>query len=348
MKDIRQVVLGVLAALFSSVILLGSLTLSLAEGGKLVALIPSRTSTLAPTPTDSPTPPPPPPTTRPGEPTYTPSPTPLPTATPTDSPTPTLLPTAANCPQPDNWKSILVPLGATLYSLAEAYEVTPQLMADKNCMLLTTGELPAGATIYVPRRSPTPTKLACGPYRGWVHGYVIKPGDTLSRLSQIFGVSINQLQVANCLGNSVAIQAGQLFWVPFIPTPVPTRTPARTPTPIPPRTSTPTNPPAVTPSDTPTDQPTRTPRPTIPPTNPPGPTSTATRTAVPTAIPTNTQTPSPTPVATDTPVPTDTPTPSNTPVPTDTPVPPTDTPLPTDTPSSNETMRTPGMALAPV
>jgi LysM repeat protein len=346
MNDVRQVVLGVLAALLSSAILLGSLALSLAEGGQLVALLPSSTATLVVTVTNTPTLPPPP-TTRPGEPTYTPSPTPLPTATPTDTSTPTPFPTSPRCPQPDDWKSIIAPLGATVYSLADAYDVPPKIMAEYNCLPLSSSPLPANSTVYVPKRTPTPTatKVTCGPFPGWVKGYTIQPGDTLYRLSLIFRVSVEDLQIANCLGNSTQIHAGERFWVPFVPPVVPSRTPVRTPTPVAQPTHTPTNPPTAT------SQPTNTPRPTATSTSLPGPTRTPTRIPQPTDNPTD----SPTPAPSDTPIPSDTPVPpaTNTPVPSDTPLPP-NTPVPTDTPQPKNTLPSPiqtpppGMALAPV
>ena len=64
--------------------------------------------------------------------------------------------------------------------------------------------------------------------------YIVKPGETLFGLSQRFGVSLQQLQLANCLSNP-DLKYGQSLFVPFSPSPTPTATelPTEAPTPIP-------------------------------------------------------------------------------------------------------------------
>jgi LysM repeat protein len=126
---------------------------------------------------------------------------------------------------------------------------------------------------------PKPTKIKCGPPPGWVI-YVVRYGDTLYSLGLAFGVSVRQLQTANCMGSSTLIRTGQNMWVPNVPT--------RTPSPAPAHTRTPTQVPSpTTPSDTP--QPSATP--TLP--------HTPTGTAIPsdTAVPTSTDVPTDTPPA---------------------------------------------------
>ncbi len=108
--------------------------------------------------------------------------------------------------------------------------------------------------------SPTPsaTAIDCGPPDGWVI-YVVKAGETLFGLGGAFQVPVPDLQKANCMGDSVAILAGQGLFVPnratvtptITPTPVPTRTPTKTS--IPANTNTPVTP---APTKSPTTSPT--------------------------------------------------------------------------------------------
>ena len=312
MKNLRQVVLGILAALLSSALVLGGFAVSLVESGVQVAARPSQTA--------SPIPFTPAPTQLPGLPTYTPS------ATPTPSPTATI-PPPTNCPPPAGWVPVTVQFDETVSSLAAAYGTTPEKLASANCLITET--IKAGSVVYVPPPptatqtatstwTPTPTQAPVlpstplpthcpPPPANWVL-YLVRPGDTLYHLSAVFGVSVQQLQAANCMGRSVNLVAGKYIYVPFLP---PTRTPYPTSA-----FASPTPPPRPTkPSPLPTSTPTYTPRPsdTLVPTRTPVP-PTATHTPIP---------PTPTAAPTNTPVP---PTPTTAPVSTATP---TSAPLPT-------------------
>jgi LysM repeat protein len=235
------------------------------------------------------------------------------------------------CPLPEGWSIILVNLGDTLSSLAEAYQTTEELLAEANCLKVPT--LHAGTEFYVPYVYPTEIVAQCGPPSGWVF-YTVKSGDTLFDLSRRLGVTVAKLQFANCLGSSTLIKAGQKLYVPFIPsTPVvpPTNTQApspsataegtATPTQLIPATSTSTRPPTqeptytTAPTRTPTEEPILTPTPTDVPTSTSTPTSIPTNTATSTqpATSTATSTSLPSPTSTETPVP---PPPTNTVTPT--------------------------------
>ena len=298
MKDLRQVILGILAGLLSTALLFGSLSLALVEGNMRQALAPSATLPGSPTLSGSPTP------TPPG---FTPSPTSTlqpgqPSLTPTRTPTPSITPTPA-CPYPSDWIRITVLPGDTLESLAEQYHTTAQILKAANG--LPTDFLVEGNVLYVPplpTQTPQPTvtktPIPCGPYPGWVL-YTIRPGDTLYSLAITFNTTVWQLMVANCLPNS-NITAGELLWVPNLPTPTyvtpptspPTRTPTtvftatpvpsstlpvykptptgtETPTPNSTETPTPTNTETATPTDTPSETPTGTPSATATPTDTP-------------------------------------------------------------------------------
>lgn len=317
----RGLLLGVVAALLSTIIVFGSFFIALREGGTPVALIPSPVFTPSPTPTHTDTPPPPA-TPLPGAPTFTSSPLPTETPPPTITPTQTPPSLSAECPPPEGWTKGRVEFGDTLASLASRYGVTSEKMAAANCMVVITSQLVAGTTINVPLPStapppadtptatrtprpsatpyPTSPEYTCpGPPSNWVP-YRIQRGDNLYRISLKFRVSQSLLQYYNCIANPNRIRAGDIIYVPNVATSTPQVT--NTPLPTSPPTDTATSPP---PSATP----------------PPAPTATLTFT----------------------------PTSSQTPVPTDTPVPPTDTPPPpTPTPSFTPTTPPPATTAPPV
>lgn len=284
MNQFRELLLGILAALMSIIILGGSIILAVTEDSASVA----QAISITPSPTQSPTPLA---TTLPGEPTYTPSPTPLPTSTPTQ----TSPPPSTSCPPPSGWVSITINPGDTLESLADTYDTSPDELAQANCLL--TESLPAGATIYVPEVTPTrtstlappPTSVQCGHPAGWIL-YTVQPGDNLYRIGLAYGVTIRQLQQANCMGYSTSIRVGDRLYVPNVPTI--TFTASSTPTPTKTATSTPI-PPTATATQTMTPVP-NTATPTFTPTESP--------TAAPTNTPTDTATSTMTPEATATPL----------------------------------------------
>jgi LysM repeat protein len=308
MRGMNQALLGVLAAIFSGAIVLGSLLLSLVEGGQALAILPARQAT----------PTPPLMTLPPGAPTYTPS------ATPSVTPTPTAAP-PANCPSvPPDWQAVVIQPDDSLSTIAARYGTSEQALRQGNCLDTITNQLSPGSTILVPVQPasptvppptftptlrPTRTAQACGVPPGWVQ-YRVRSGDTLFGLSVRLGVPQAAIQNANCsLQGRTRLLAGEILWVPFVPL-APTLPPTWTRTLPPPTFTASPLPPTAAPTRT-SPPPTRT---APPPTNTP--------------LPTNTSLP-PTVASTDTPLPsTATPLP-----PTDTPLPPTATPLPpTDTP----------------
>jgi len=261
MRVARQILWGLLIALVSSGIILGGLSLSLAEGD-MVASLPTTHSLSPPSPTI------PPFTPQVGT-TSTPVP---PTATLTPPPPPT------NCPPPAGWQAYLVQPGDTLEGLAERYRLSTEQLSQANC-LMTTSLLP-GSYLYVPPM-PTRTPIPCGPPSGWIR-YTILKGDTLYSLAQYYQVTVQQLQQANCMGGSTSLYTGRQIYVPPKPTRTPSPTPTSTSTVTPiqtpvtpsvtplPATATPTA--SDTPTPTPTETPSETPPP-VPPTDTPTPTT---------------------------------------------------------------------------
>jgi LysM repeat protein len=299
MRSLHSLALGLLVSLMVAATVFGAVILSARSSSNLLAELP-----LPPVTPDQATATPT--ATRPAPPSVTLAISLTPTTTP--SPTPTA------CPVPIDWQRYIVGPFDTLASIAQRFNLSPDQLAQANC--LVEPSVTVGQTIVVPAFRPTPTPVPCYPPFNWAT-YIVQPGDTLSGIAQRYGLSVYALMRANCLTTSY-LYAGQRLFVPptypivtWTPTPIP---PTFTPTPIvsltPTATSTP--PVDVTPTETPT--------PTI--TVTVGPSETPTET--PTVTPILTDTPVPT--GTVTPIPTDTPAPTSTPIPTE---PPPNTPEPT-------------------
>lgn len=265
MQFLRQLGAGLIYALASIVLVIGGLSLSLAES--FTVSQPSSTPTAPPLPG-----------------TLTPTlPGPTMTFTATALPTQTPLP-PTNCPPPFGWVLIVVQPGDTITSLAYQYRITPAQLSQANC-LLSSGLAP-GYNIYVPPL-PTRTAIPCGPLPGWIFGYIVQPNDTLFHIATQYGTTVNNLMLANCRFSNV-IFVGEQLWVPNVPTitpgvtiiptfTTPTYTSTSTLTPLPP---TATIEPTLTPSATQVPTSTSTPIPSNTPIPP-----TATITAFPTATP---------------------------------------------------------------
>jgi len=189
------------------------------------------------------------------------------------------------------WLPYVVQSGDTLDKIATRHWISSSELQQANC-LLKIGFLP-GVIIYVPPAPtqtpvPTQTPLPCGRPYGWIV-HIVQTGDTLYRLSLTYGISVVELQQANCMGSSTLLHVGQILYIPpwaartpwptasaaVTPTATPTNTPetslpsdtpteASTSTPMEPSTNTPTEPPAPTASDTPAEIPTETLTPTGP------------------------------------------------------------------------------------
>jgi LysM repeat protein len=249
MQALRQLGGGVIIAIISVVLVLGGISLALAESlppPTAPTQVPPTLPLTFPTPTAAPgleTP------TLPGE-------TPTETATTIpSSPTATLF-VPTTCAYPAGWIAILTTSNDTIYSLAQRYNTTTDMLSAGNC--LPSINLPAGYLLYVPPVAATAIVIPCVPPAGWVKTHIVQPGDNLYRIALSYGLTYPQLQAANCMGSSILIYAGQKLWVPNIPTltPIPgviitlefpTVTPS--PTSLPP---TETVPPTATVSPTPT------------------------------------------------------------------------------------------------
>jgi LysM repeat protein len=128
----------------------------------------------------------------------------------------------ASCNKPSGWIPVTVGTSDTIYSLAQRYKTTPENLGTANC--LSSYAIPVGFVIYVPPIVATVTVVPCGPLPGYVKRYVVQRGDTLSSIARLYGIPYTTLQRANCMGSSTTIYAGQLLWVPniILPTRYPT------------------------------------------------------------------------------------------------------------------------------
>ncbi len=213
-----SVVLGVLAAGLSIVIVLGSILLAFTEGGQTTsfASFPTLESVDSSTPSTQGTAPPA------NTATLNPTPTQTRTNPPTLTPTLTLaaLTESGLCDPPPGWQAYTVQRSDTLNNLSASIGLTPQQLADANC--LTESRLTPGAILYLPPTSPTVAPITCGAPSNWVT-YIVRTGDTLFNIAQRVNSTVSQLKYANCL-TSDKIRTAQKILVPYQPAPIPSPT----------------------------------------------------------------------------------------------------------------------------
>jgi len=213
MQAWRQLGGGVIIGIFSAILVIGGIFLSLAENRAAAATptqIPPTLPQSFPTPTAAQTE-----TATTILPTTTPIGGSLPSATASvqSVASQTSLP-PTSCTPPSGWIRVTVSTSETVYSLAQRYKTSAENLSAANC--LTAVEVPAGFVLYVPA-IPTVTVVPCGAPAGWVRNYIVQPGDTLFRIALAYNITYPQLQRANCMGSSTAIYIGQRLWVPNIP-----------------------------------------------------------------------------------------------------------------------------------
>jgi hypothetical protein len=277
MQIIRQIGVSFLLAFLSVALVIGGISLALAES-YVPEIPPTPTNTQAPLPVFD-----------------TPTPQPIILATDTLSVPTATFPPPTSCPPPAGWIAITIQPGDDLVTLALRYQSTPENLLIANCLFST--DLPTGSILYVPP-FPTQTSVPCGPPSGWVR-YTVRPGNTIYSLSQAFGVSSTQLRFANCLSsNQYILPIGQSIWVPNYATRTPRATATATLTPVSIIFPTVTRTATVTPTATKIPTSTETKIPTSTATNVL--TATATQTPVPSFTPTATVVASPTTLPTAT------------------------------------------------
>lgn len=65
-----------------------------------------------------------------------------------------------------------------------------------------------------PTSPPAQESATCQPPANWMR-YTVRPGDTLSLLSQLSGASVAEIRTANCLSKSNLIFVGQQIYLPY-------------------------------------------------------------------------------------------------------------------------------------
>lgn len=228
MRALRQLGGGLLYGLVSIVLVIGGLSLALAESY----------TAAHPTPTSSPS------AIQPNGGASTESPVVATPSTAAAAFAPTVTAVSQNlCHPPAGWVLITVQPNDSLDSLAIRYGTTQAQIEGANC--LSSPTIFAGQGLFVPpvQSESVPTLAACGPFPGWIRGYIVRPGDTLYHVSMLYRTTVADLERANCKTNP-AIYVGERLWVPNVPisTPGVTSIPdfgTQTPVPTQPLTLTP-------------------------------------------------------------------------------------------------------------
>lgn len=231
MKNTRELFGGIFPAVLIMMIVLGTLTLSLVEGTSSPVLPMDATETPFELPTYLVV---------------------IATATGPLS-TPTVTATIA-CSQPSGWVEHIVQFDDSIENLAVSTGLTASRLREANCLL--SDELVTGTVLFLPPAALTATSAPlasatparCGPPADWI-SYLVKSQDTLFRISLDYGISVPQLQLANCMGNSTFLRVGDSIYVPNVITRTPDYSPTPTGTKVPTQTSTPET---VVPTVTPT------------------------------------------------------------------------------------------------
>ena len=186
------------------------------DDARLVVLGPGQEPTATPRPQPTNTPKPQPTNTPRPQPTNTPRPqptnTPRPANTPPPQPTNTPVPTAAPpaTPVPSGGTVHVVVAGDTLYAISRRYGVSVQDLVQANG-IVNPSLIYVGQRITIPGGAPGPAPTPV-PSGGTVH--VVQPGETLTRISLRYGVSIWTIVNANGISNPNLIYVGQRLRIP--------------------------------------------------------------------------------------------------------------------------------------
>ena len=172
---------------------------------------------------------------------------------------------------PEGWLPVVVEEDDTLDSLSDDYDVSVKKIKKGNC--LDSNQIEEGDILFLPKdedyyddydHQPPPV---CYRYRplGWVE-YVVQFGDTLNELAVYYDVNAYYLAQVNCLGYPYYLYAGDVIYVPFVPTNTPKPTYTATATFTPTNTATATSTATFTATATATNTATNTPTDTLTPT----------------------------------------------------------------------------------
>lgn len=129
-------------------------------------------------------------------------------------------PTIQSRPAATNPSTYVVQAGDTLFSIATRFNTTVDALTQAN-NLTNPNALTAGQTLNIPSSSPstaivTPTAVARGPTPTTTPGtltYTVQAGDTLALIARQFGVTVEQLALANNLQDINVLSVGQVLTI---------------------------------------------------------------------------------------------------------------------------------------
>ena len=160
---------------------------------------------------------------------------------------------------PPNSTQHVVKEGDTLWKLSQSYDFSVQKISDANPGI-NANNLQIGSILCIPANSISSTSPHTCPDRTF--SYIVDSGDTLWKLSQAYGVSVQSILDVNPginpqnlqIGSSLCIPTAQTVPAPFVKTTPPTEAaPLISTVPLPPATPlTPTAPPTPATPQTPT------------------------------------------------------------------------------------------------
>jgi len=159
---------------------------------------------------------------------------PTPTETPTETPLPptataTITPTITPSPTPTEvWpKEYFVELGDSLWSIAEDFGVTIELLIAYN-EIEDPNNVPIGTRLSIPAPDsdlPTETPLPEDLQPGDKIEYLVKPGDNLAIIAERFGTTVEAIVDENDIEDQNNIGIGTLLVITVGATSTPTLTP---------------------------------------------------------------------------------------------------------------------------
>jgi LysM repeat protein len=168
-----------------------------------------------------------------------------PTTSPTETPEPptatatiTLTPTPSYTPTPEWPKEYIVELGDSLWTIAEEFGVTIELIVAYN-EIEDPNNVPIGTNLIIPEPDsdlPTETPLPEDLKPGDKIEYSVRPGDTLEIIAQRFGTTADAFAEENDIEDQNNIGIGTILIITVGATSTPTNTalpetPTETPSP---------------------------------------------------------------------------------------------------------------------
>ncbi len=160
--------------------------------------------------------------------------TPTPTVTPTPlpssaTPTITMTPAPTQSPTASGPRTYIVEANDTLYSIAQKFSTTIDLLLAYNPKVTNPNNIPVGSQLIIPEPNaqlPTETPMQKTPIPGTRIDYTVKGGDTLQSIAARFNSTAEAIALASGIKVTDILFVGKVLKVPVgIATPTPTYTP---------------------------------------------------------------------------------------------------------------------------